>query len=79
VVKADEEMRARQATQAPEPPPGMAASPETMPGMAAPPQQMMAMQGAPAQAGPQGAQDPRARVAQIMQALAARGGANAQG
>jgi len=50
-----------------------------MPGMAAPPQQMMAMQGAPAQAGPQGAQDPRARVAQIMQALAARGGANAQG
>ena len=79
VVKADEEMRARQATQAPEPPPGMAASPETMPGMAAPPQQMMAMQGAPAQAGPQEAQDPRARVAQIMQALAARGGANAQG
>lgn len=77
VVKADEEVRARQATQAPEPPPGMAASPETMPGMAAPPQQMMAMQGAPTPEA-QGPQAPRERVAQLLQALSA-GGANAQG
>lgn len=76
VVKADEEVRARQATQAPEPPPGMAASPEAMPGMAAPPQQMMAMQGAPAPA-PEQAMPPRERVAQLLQAM--RGAPNAQG
>jgi hypothetical protein len=75
VVKADEEVRARQASQAPEPPPGMAASPEAMPGMAAPPQEMMAMQGAPAQAGPP---DRRAQVAQLLQAMS-QGGGNAQG
>jgi hypothetical protein len=77
VVKADEEVRARQASQAPEPPPGMAASPEAMPGMAAPPQQMMAMQGGPTPE-TQGPQAPRERVAQLLQALSA-GGANAQG
>lgn len=69
VVKADEEMRARQATQAPEPPPGMAAAPETMPGMAAPPEQMMAMQAPPGQAGPAMAPDRRAQMAQILQAM----------
>jgi hypothetical protein len=77
VVKADEEVRARQASQAPEPPPGMAASPEAMPGMAAPPQQMMAMQSGPTPE-TQGPQAPRERVAQLLQALSA-GGANAQG
>jgi hypothetical protein len=75
VVKADEEVRARQATQAPEPPPGMAASPETMPGMAAPPQEMMAMQGAPGPAQGQ-APDRRAQMAQLLQAMS-QGGANA--
>ena len=69
VVKADEEMRARQATQAPEPPPGMAAAPETMPGMAAPPEQMMAMQAPPGQARPTMAPDRRAQMAQILQAM----------
>jgi hypothetical protein len=76
VVKADEEVRARQASQAPEPPPGMAASPEAMPGMAAPPQQMMAMQGAPAPT-PEQSMAPRERVAQLLQAM--RGAPNAQG
>ena len=75
VTLADEEMRRRQATEAPPAPPGMVASPQTMPGLTAAPQQMAAMQAPapPPQAGP--APDRRAQVAQLLQAMA--GGANA--
>jgi hypothetical protein len=77
VTLADEEMRRRQATEAPPAPEGMVAPPEAMPGLSAPPQEMAAMQApAPApQAGP--APDRQAQVAQLLQAMA--GARNAQG
>jgi hypothetical protein len=68
VVAADEEMRRRQATEAPEPPEGMVEAPETMPGLAAPPEQMMAMQ-APQGQRPAMAPDRRAQMAQLLQAM----------
>lgn len=74
---ADEEMRKRQASEAPPAPEGMVASPETMPGMTAPPQQAMAMQppagqGAPP-AGPPA--NPRANIQQLLQAMGGQQGA----
>lgn len=76
VEAADEEMRRRQAAEAPPAPEGMAAAPETMPGLQAPPEQMMNMQPPPEQQ--QGAPvDPRARITQLLSAMAAQGGANA--
>ena len=70
VALADDEMRKRQATEAPPAPEGMVAPPEAMPGMAGPPEQMMAMQQAQAeQAPPQGAENPRARMQQLLQAM----------
>jgi hypothetical protein len=74
VAMADDEMRKRQASEAPPAPEGMVAPPEAMPGMAGPPEQMMAMQQAQAQA-PQGAENPRANMQQLLQAM--RGGQGA--
>ena len=70
VLYADEEMRRRQATEAPPAPEGMVAPPEAMPGIAAGPggmQQPMAepMQAADQVAVPQGT----ARMRQLMQAF----------
>ncbi len=72
VAMADDEMRKRQASEAPPAPEGMVAPPEAMPGMAGPPEQMMAMQQAQAQAPPPQAgppQDPRANVQQLLAAM----------
>jgi hypothetical protein len=72
VALADEEMRKRQASEAPPVPEGMVAPPEAMPGMAGPPEQMMAMQQAQAQAqAPQAGppQDPRANIQQLLAAM----------
>jgi hypothetical protein len=74
VAMADDEMRKRQASEAPPAPEGMVAPPETMPGMAGPPEQMMAMQQAEAQA-PQAPENPRANMQQLLQAM--RGGQGA--
>lgn len=75
VVLADEEMRKRQATEAPPAPEGMVAPPETMPGLAAPAPEMTQMAAPPA-APMQGQEDPRARIAQVLAAMG-QGGANA--
>jgi hypothetical protein len=74
VEKADEEIRRRQATEAPQAPEGMVAPPETMPGLAAPAQAMTAM--APPQQGqPQMQPDRRAQLAQLIQAMGGGAGA----
>jgi hypothetical protein len=72
VALADDEMRKRQASEAPAPPEGMVAPPEAMPGMSGPPEQMMAMQGAPQQAQPEA--NPRDKMAAILQAMQQSGG-----
>jgi hypothetical protein len=73
VAMADDEMRKRQASEAPPAPEGMVAPPEAMPGMAGPPEQMMAMQQAQAQ-GQQGQENPRDKMAAILQAMQQGGG-----
>jgi len=70
VAMADDEMRKRQASEAPPAPEGMVAPPEAMPGMAGPPEQMMAMQQAQAQAeAPQAPENPRANIQQLLAAM----------
>lgn len=70
VALADDEMRKRQATEAPPAPEGMVAPPEAMPGMAGPPEQMMAMQQAQAEAqAPQAPENPRANIQQLLAAM----------
>jgi hypothetical protein len=73
VAMADDEMRKRQASEAPPAPEGMVAPPEAMPGMAGPPEQMMAMQQQGAQA-PQEQGNPRDKMAAILQAMQQQGG-----
>ena len=78
VALADDEMRKRQASEAPAPPEGMVAPPETMPGMAGPPEQMMAMQGAPPAQGEPTEPQGKEKIAALLQALQqSQGTANA--